>query len=92
MSETVSATLWTRDSQGEPVLLAHVRADRAGGPATIHPAEGALEEGVARLLEIGVPVRGNRVLHLADGAPFVEAMPQGFRGTFLYAVMDETET
>jgi hypothetical protein len=69
----------------EVETLARVWVAEPGGPATFEAADPAHAEGIAALLDTGVPGPGGTVLRPADGAAFVAALPQGLRGSRLWA-------
>jgi hypothetical protein len=70
----------------EVEILARVWVAEPGGPATFEALDPADAEGIAALLDTGVPGPGGTVLRPADGAAFVAALPPGLRGSRLWAV------
>jgi hypothetical protein len=76
-----------RDSDGRPELVARIRAPDDGGPAVVEAIPPGTRSGVEALLSIGTPGPGGTTLHLRDGEAFVRALPQGFRGSRVYAVL-----
>jgi len=66
-------------------VLARVWVPVEGGPASFEAVPPARPEGIAELLDTGVPGPDGTVLRLADGAAFVAALPQGLRGSRLWA-------
>jgi hypothetical protein len=76
-----------RASDGEPELVARIRTPESGGAAVVEAVPPGTRAGVETLLSIGVPGPGGRTLHLRDGEAFVRALPQGFRGSHVFAVL-----
>lgn len=76
-----------RTDDGRPELVARIRAPESGGPAVVEAVPPGTRAGVEALLSIGVPGPGGTTLHLRDGSAFVHALPQGFRGSHVFAVL-----
>jgi hypothetical protein len=70
----------------EVETLARVWVADPGGPAVFAVLDPTHAEGIAALLDTGVPGPGGTVLRPVDGAAFVAALPPGLRGSRLWAV------
>jgi len=75
----------------EVETLARVWVAEPGGPATFEVLDPAHTEGIAALLDTGVPGPGGSVLRPPDGAAFLAALPPGLRGSRLWAVDAEAD-
>ena len=75
------------DAQREAV--ARVSADGRSARVLVEPLGGRGAEAILELLGEGIPGPDDEVLTLDDGDAFVEALPEAFRGTRLWAELVE---
>jgi hypothetical protein len=74
-----------RPDSAETEVLVRVFVPIADGPAVIAAVRPGGSPGVSAMLAEGVPGPTGELLHLADGAAFVAALPAAYRGSRLWA-------